>query len=385
VKDWLRPSLLANHYPVLHGMRVLAILTVLQYHVTTQLAVVGILKNRAFLIRSMSIFFGMDLFFIMSGFLIGTILLHAADTGKNRGVWRFYLRRGFRTFPLYYVVLTALALLFPMTALQKHNLPYEYAYLTNYRGWQGDRLVMGWGWSLAVEEHFYLAVPLLLAALLLLRSHASRLSMLGLLWGAGLAVRLGIYYWTPGPWIWTKLFEKIYIPTHTRFDVLIAGIFLAYVHRHFKEKLDRLAQSRLLCWAVLLWGLAILGLLMWPNSFRTFYLLRLFSWGTLTSLMFVPWILALLHTKGPLVRLLSARVFLWSATFGYGIYLVHIPICERLLVPLASYLQRQHGMTELSLWPLTLALLFFCSGAVAYVLHLVVEKPALYLRDRLAP
>jgi peptidoglycan/LPS O-acetylase OafA/YrhL len=366
-------------------MRVLAIVSVLQFHVTVALVEAGVLKDLNFAMRSMTVFFGMDLFFIMSGFLIGTMLLYAVDTKKKQSVWRFWLRRGFRTFPLYYVVLTFLAAVFPMTAAQKANLFYEYVYLTNYRLVLKPTVVMMWGWSLCVEEHFYLAVPLLLGALLYVRTHRWRIALLVLLWLAALAIRLRIFYANEGGWNDANIFQALYIPTHVRFDILVAGVLLAYVHRYFKDDLDRLLARPLWRWAFFLEGFVNFAMLCVPHSFPNFFLFRVFSWGTLTSLMYLPWLLLLLHTDGPVVRLLSRRGFLLFATLGYGIYLIHIPVCERLLVPLAQWMQARLGMTALTLWPLTLALLFFGSAAGAYVLHLTVEKPALWLRDRLAP
>jgi peptidoglycan/LPS O-acetylase OafA/YrhL len=385
VKDFFRLSLLNNQYPALHGMRVLAIISVLQFHVTVALVEGGVLKDLQFAMRSMTVFFGMDLFFVMSGFLIGTMLLYAIDKKKNQGVWRFWVRRGFRTFPLYWIVLTFLVLAFPLTEAQKKNLFYEYVYLTNYRLVLKPTVVMMWGWSLCVEEHFYLAVPILLGALYLLRSHGARIALLVILWVLGLALRLRVFYASPVPWNDATIFQALYIPTHVRFDILVAGVLLAYVHRYYEEWLDTLLSKPLWRAVFFLEGFVCFAMLCVPHSFPNFFLFRVFSWGTLTSLMYVPWILLLLHAHGPIARGLGHPIFLRFATLGYGIYLIHIPICEKLLVPLAQKLQASFGMTALSLWPLTLALLFFGSAAVAYVLHLVVEKPALWLRDRLAP
>ncbi len=72
---------------------------------------------------SQRIFFGMDLFFILSGFLIGSILLRSLQLSGTQNLRRFYLRRIFRTFPSYYVVLTLLALTTTLTADQRRHLP----------------------------------------------------------------------------------------------------------------------------------------------------------------------------------------------------------------------------------------------------------------------
>src|SRR6185369_11181015 len=132
LRSFLALDLLDNRYPALHGLRVLAIITVVQYHVTWIYAgEQGIAIDKPFFDGSLLVFFGMDLFFMLSGFLIGSILLRSLDTSGTQQIRRFYIRRVFRTFPSYYVVLTLLALLYPLTQWQKQNLPYEYLYVTN--------------------------------------------------------------------------------------------------------------------------------------------------------------------------------------------------------------------------------------------------------------
>jgi peptidoglycan/LPS O-acetylase OafA/YrhL len=376
-------SLLNNRYPALHGMRVLAVLLVLQVHVSVALSDAGLFRG-PLARRSMSLFFGMDLFFIMSGFLIGTILLHAAaDHPGGPGLWRFWARRAFRTFPLYYVVLTALALLFPLNAFQRDNLPYEYAYLTNYRMVDAARSVMRWGWSLAVEEHFYLLAPALLALLSVLRSHRARLALLLGLWALGPAVRLTIYEQGPHPWLWLNLFHKLYVPTHTRFDILIAGVLVAYLHHHFGPRVSALLERPPWRLGFFLLGAVSLAFLCALPGFEDDGLSAVFAWGTLTSLLYAPWMLLALHTRGAVVRFLSRPLFLRAATLCYGIYLVHIPIMERVLTPLALELHERFGLDTFALWALSMVLLFCGSAALAYLLHLLVEKPALRLRDRL--
>jgi peptidoglycan/LPS O-acetylase OafA/YrhL len=383
-------SELGNHFPALHGVRVLGILSVLQFHVTVSLAEAHLLKDVNFARTSTSVFFGMDLFFILSGFLIGTMLLHeptiaAPGQGAKRkgSLLRFYTRRSFRIFPLYYFTLTALALMFPLTAAQKATLPYEYAYLTNYRWLQRDTAVMMWGWSLCVEEHFYLAVPFLLAGLRYVRTHTGRLTLLAAMFLSALVIRLVIYRRHAGEWTHLTSLHAMYIPTHARFDVLVTGVFLAYVQKHFGDRIRAMLERARNRRAFFAFGLAAMIVLVWPFSMNVFFLTRVFAWGTVTSFMYVPWLLLLLNADGPLQRWFGQRSFLRWATLGYGIYLVHIPICEDLLIPFDKVLIERVGLSMALVWPLSVWLLFLVSAAVAYVLHLLVEKPALALRDRL--
>src|SRR5580704_8666574 len=84
-------DLLDNRYPALHGMRVLVILSIVQYHVTLSFTFGhGIPMDQNWAATSLNLWFGMDLFFVLSGFLIGSILLRATESGTSN-VGRFYM------------------------------------------------------------------------------------------------------------------------------------------------------------------------------------------------------------------------------------------------------------------------------------------------------
>ncbi|HLK38765.1 MAG TPA: acyltransferase [Polyangiaceae bacterium] len=380
-------DLLDNRYPSLHGMRVIGILTVVQLHVTSILAFEEKLPlNSVWTTTSMSIFFGMDLFFFLSGFLIGSILLRSVEVSGSQHVRRFYLRRVFRTFPSYYVVLTGLALTTAMTASQRHHLPFEYFYLTNYVKLTREDVLMLWGWSLGLEEQFYLTVPLLFFLLHKIRSDRVRLLLLGSFWISALVVRLVIYLrghdWTP-----VTLYNTVYFKTHTRFDTLIAGIILAYVQRKWHVAIARWLEAPIARALLALASLSCLWILLQPWIFgeRWLLLVRVFAWGTITSLMYFAFVLLVLNGgAGWTQRALSAPFFRRAATLGYGVYLVHIPVCDHVVTPVARWLAKTHDWPMPVVWPLSVALLFTASLCVAYFLHILVEKPSLRMRDRLA-
>jgi peptidoglycan/LPS O-acetylase OafA/YrhL len=157
--------------PALDGLRGIAILLVLMRH-----SVFGMETSSKFLANILAAgqltWSGVDLFFVLSGFLIGGILLDARQS--PRYFRTFYIRRSYRIFPLYGVV-TAL---FLMRHLRFRLLPghfgdvspltipwWSYVTLTQnfwmaQKGWYGA-MAMAVTWSLAVEEQFYLAIPLL--------------------------------------------------------------------------------------------------------------------------------------------------------------------------------------------------------------------------------
>jgi peptidoglycan/LPS O-acetylase OafA/YrhL len=378
-------DLLDNRYPALHGLRVLAIVSVVQYHVTSILALnAGVMLDGGFVESSMRVFFGMDLFFILSGFLIGSILLRSIETSGTQNLRRFYLRRVLRTFPSYYLVLATLALLGPLTQEHRRHLLVEVLYGTNYVSLKRASVVMFWGWSLALEEQFYLAVPLLFLALYRLRSDRARLGLLGALWLAGPAVRLGVYL-HGRPWEDVALYEALYFHTHTRFDTLVAGIFLAFVHRRHGAAITRWLEAPGRRAMLALPSLACLWILLRPSIFGLEHgqLLHVFAWGTLTSLLWIPALVLLLHGDGIVHRLLAAPVFRRVATLGYGVYLVHIPVIDRVIVPLALRAQARR-VSMVLVWPASLALVMALSLALGYAMHVLIERPSLRLRAAIA-
>ncbi len=137
----------------LDGIRCLSILVVLWHHST---------DGYAWLPASYLGFLGVDMFFVLSGFLIVTLLLRERDWLGEISLRRFYLRRGLRIFPVYYGLLAALTL---FCWLRPHgstaqsffkDLPFYVTYLTN---WIRPATLMFIAWSLAMEEQFYLLWP----------------------------------------------------------------------------------------------------------------------------------------------------------------------------------------------------------------------------------
>jgi peptidoglycan/LPS O-acetylase OafA/YrhL len=378
-------DLLDNRYPALHGLRVIAIVTVVQFHVTWILAgEQGVYIDGGFLDASLTLFFGMDLFFILSGFLIGSILLRSLQLAGTQNIRRFYLRRVFRTFPSYYVVLTVLALAAPLTAAQKHHLPWEYLYGTNFLPLHRPEVVMFWGWSLALEEQFYLTVPLLFFVLYRLKNERARLGLLGVIWAAALFARLGIYL-HGRPWNDLVLYGAIYFRTYTRFDTLVLGIILAFVHNRYGSAITAWLRRPLHRAMLALPALACLWLLLRPTLFGPEYvqIVHVFAWGTVTSVMYFPLLLLLLHGKGWIHDMLSAPFWRRLATLGYGVYLVHIPLIDHVIVPVAQAAQARR-VSMLLVWPASLAAVMAGSFLVGYAMHVFIEKPSLWIREKLA-
>lgn len=382
---FLSLELLDNRYPALHGLRVLAIIGVVQVHVTTVFTIEqGIAMDRDFVTGSLTIFFGMDLFFILSGFLIGSILLRSIKSDGKQRIGRFYARRVSRTFPSYYVVLTFIALTTAMTAMQKKHLWLEYVYATNFMSLFRPDILMFWAWSLALEEQFYLTVPLLFFGLRHLRTDRARVIALTILWAAALVTRLVIYF-RHGQWSDIALYDALYFRPHTRFDTLVAGVLLALVHDRWRVEITKWLEVPKNRAILALPSLACLWLLLRPAMFgpENVQLVHVFTWGSVTSVMYFLWLILLLHTDGWVQRALSAAFFRRIATLGYGVYLVHIPIIDNAILPAARALEKRHVSMAI-VWPASLVVVMLSSLVIGYVMHVLIEKPSLALRDRVA-
>jgi peptidoglycan/LPS O-acetylase OafA/YrhL len=138
-----------SHIPTLDGVRGVAILLVLIAHVPLKEQAHPAVRQ----LMHMLGYLGVDLFFVLSGFLITRIL--RADREENVPVRAFYARRALRIFPIYYLVLSVHAMVAPSPVL-----PWCAAYLSNYYlALHPTETLLGHTWSLAVEEHFYLVWP----------------------------------------------------------------------------------------------------------------------------------------------------------------------------------------------------------------------------------
>jgi peptidoglycan/LPS O-acetylase OafA/YrhL len=297
---------------------------------------------------------GVDLFFVLSGFLIGRQLQKELQRTGTVEVPRFLLRRGLRIWPLYFCWVAFLAL-----GLGKwRGMGPDVVFLSNYR--QGQ--VSG-GWSLSTEEQFYLLVPLgLLCLHRLLGPRAQKWAPLFLLalmpvvrW---LTVRI------------TGNEAALYGPIHTHCDGLLVGLFLAWVSVHAPAALKPGLRHR---WAgpVLAMGAGLALRQLDPNLLN-FTGLALF-YGGMAVLG--------LRSSGRARAVAGWRGFYILSRLSYGMYLEHFEIVPRVLPPVARVLSPVLGQGVF------LALVMFLVGAMisaagAALTFVLVEEPFLALRSR---
>lgn len=401
--------LLNDSYPTLHGLRFLAIFGVIQNHACLRIIYheKTYFQLSTFKVLSQNLWFVMDLFFFMSGFLIANILFDYENSNHIHPIkkwFRFYLQRGFRIFPLYYVFIFLYWIIiqftdkFSDTFYQKNTFLNwrEIFFLTNYP-FDPKIILSYWSWSLSAEEHFYLLCPIFIYALLKLKKHSHRILLISGVWLSGLIVRWYIVK-NYGPSSNTNFITlvSLYTPTHTRYDIFFSGVLLSYI-RHFKEDfLLQIYSNKLFRYLSLFLSLGIFALIAHPGinpippelDYAGTLESRIFLaktgalyFGTLTGIAYLFLISWFLYTKNTVTQIFSHTIFRHLASLGYGVYLVHMPILIWMTPILYEKINLgpEHFFTT---WLVLTCCTLIISLVISYVLHLLVEKPFLHLRNR---
>lgn len=325
---------------------------------------------------------GVDLFFVLSGFLVGGLLLEELRRHGRIDIARFLLRRALRIYPVFIVYVAYLIAWVRLAHPRESWLDAVcflwplYATLQNYLGSPRFHL-----WSLAVEEHFYLTLPLVLMIVAALYRRPARLAVPLLciaLMAASLALRvrhcLSSHYNPIDYHVWTK--------THLRLDGLALGVLLAFFYHYQPLRWERL--GRISGW------LLVLGLALIVPVVAVRYDVSIFTPTIGLTLLYLGYgclLVGLLTTRGAPQRWCHARPgrgLAWVGYASYPIYLWHIDLAHQPLVALIG--------TRL-LWPLGREMGWLVATAVYVALAVgigafmgwLLEKPLLCLRDRWLP
>jgi peptidoglycan/LPS O-acetylase OafA/YrhL len=359
-------------------LRAIAILLVMLWHVPRPARLEALEGLRMFS------WTGVDLFFVLSGFLIGTQLLTPIAQDRRPSLPEFYLKRSFRILPAFLFML-ALYEFVPVLS-EDTTIQPTWRFLTFTMNFGLDYRVTGaftHAWSLCVEEHFYLMLPALAILLSRLRWRGWTLLVAGVLLCGGMILRAVL--WIPlgeaaaaGDIAFTPEYLKaIYYPTYCRLDGLIFGVLLAAYRCFHPEHWRRYADPRL----TLVLGLACIvasGFLFhFPStpfvggpglSFAgAVFGYPLFSLGCALLLSSsLSW-----ERLFPTWRLPGAATI---AMISYSLYLSHKMTSHAVQLLLSpESLTGSQGLV-----------VYYASGiAGGAVLWWLIERPSLHLRDRL--
>jgi peptidoglycan/LPS O-acetylase OafA/YrhL len=314
---------IGRHVPVLDGLRGVAILLVLVFHYTQHYTHDKPIGQMILEICGAG-WFGVDLFFVLSGFLITGILF---DSRSGPGYFKnFYMRRFLRIFPLYYLAIAgviAIGLLVPGFDTPGFRKVFaDQAWLWLYGVNVAELVNTGYDfgsewfdanhfWSLAVEEHFYLLWPLLLWKLN--RTWAMRLC-LGV-FALSAVSRVGALAIGLDPY-------KVYVFTLFRLDGLAAGGYLALAMRG-PVSLPQVRRVAGVFGAVCVAGvLGVFAVAQGTDEFHPAVQTAGFTMLAMAFASLIAWSVAT-PRRNPLVRLMESPVLRLFGKYSYGIYVYH--------------------------------------------------------------
>lgn len=318
---------------------------------------------------------GVDIFFVLSGFLVTGLLFREFKAAGRLAVGRFLVRRGFKIYPAYYAMMGVAAVVVAVTLpgpFPWWRFVRECVFVQNYYPSIWDHT-----WSLAVEEHFYLLLPAVLVAMRTVRPNAADpfrpilavylVTMLVTLAWRGVIVA-GLPS-TPSAFV---VNTTVVFPTHLRIDSLLLGSALAYLFHFRRAWVDRQLRGRA-GWFLAAGGLLLAPVFVFDSDTRPV----LYTAGPPVFALGAACLIA-----GLLARDLPCNVAVRGLAFlgrhSYSIYLWHLAVAAW-FVPWLQTLTGPLAMDTKILAYLVLA------PAVGVALGYAIERPFLWLRERVAP
>lgn len=344
------------YIPSLDGLRTVSIAIVFLSHAGLRGTIPG--------------YFGVLVFFLLSGYLITTLLRLEFERNGTISLRAFYRRRVYRIWPPFYLFLVLATVVQYFTHVGGREIDWSlvglqaahwanYA-IISYGSQQGRAVGTFLYWSLAIEEHFYLIFPLLY--LWMLKAKIAREKQARILLGICIAVLL---------WRCVLVFgldaRKIYlyVATDARFDAILFGCWLAIAANPWLDP-PRISD-RLLNWVLVPLGFAAVLLSFLP---RQFWFDQTFRYTLQTVGLIPAFISSIRHHEMWPWKILNYRAIRYVGVLSYSIYLCH--------ATLIAWVRAWIGGPKLfqSVLVAVLALL------IAHLVHVLIEKPFAKLRKR---
>lgn len=311
--------------------------------------------------------YGVDLFFVLSGFLVSGLLFSEYKRRGEVNIGRFLIRRGFKIYPAFYFFIISTVFIFSIgfgTSFQVNSILSEVFFLQSYFGG-----VWSHTWSLAVEEHFYFLLSFIIF-IAVKRRIKMQSQILPLLFAGAILLSLVlriIYVYRV-----YAINHEAFFYTHLRIDGLFTGALLGYFWHFRPVSIERFYTQKKL------FGLLSILLIMPCFFFKSGSMFMVTIGFNIMHVGFAFAILLLISTKGEKLlfgnlifnKISSAIAFI--GIYSYSIYLWHLPVQNLLL----------RFVTDLRIEAILYMGISVFTGIVT---SLAVEKPMLKLRDKYFP
>lgn len=321
---------------------------------------------------------GVSIFFVLSGFLIGGILIREFETKQLTGhlMFNFWIRRWFRTLPNYFLILAVLVLLssYKLPDFDLESAKMHLFFLQNF--WTVNPDFFPEAWSLSVEEWFYILIPLFIYILLRLFRLPVKTAILFTAITVLISVTAFRYYRFIH--LETRSF-KIYdgyfrLQVITRLDSLMYGIIGALLLYYYRKLWFQHKKVLLVLGIILLTGLRVVDFFgLWPSRSLYNYVFS-FSVTSLGTLFLLPYLGSWKKGKG-----IAFQTFTLISLISYSMYLVNyslVKVFMLLRVPWDRYLG-VHAATPF----IKYALFWIFTVAISIILFRYFEMPVMKLRD----
>lgn len=316
---------------------------------------------------------GVDLFFVLSGYLIGGQLMGPIARDRQINLGRFFARRALRILPAYLVVLFIYALLPSWREFPEMTPLWKFLASVQNIGLHGGT-AFSHAWSLAVEDQFYLCLPFLL--LFVSRCRRAAVIIPCVIVIGGLFLRAFLAWQNPGATggVSFRGFQTwIYYPSWTRLDPLVFGVALAAIEKFRPQWWERL--TRLAPW---LWlpAIGVIAFAFWLGEAEILTVTACVLQFPLIALGMAALLLCAVSPRLPLHRVaIPGAAFI--ASIAYSAYLA-----QKLVIHFVAQICGRYGIALDSL-P-ALVFVEVCVYLAATILFFAVERPFLKLRHRIA-
>ena len=400
----------SNNYAFIDGIRAIAVLWVILFHawLFQFLAIANTIDK----VYDYPLFYwvtkgdlGVDLFFVISGFLIGGIIFKEIKTRDSFNFKRFYTRRFLRLTPVY-IAAIFMNLFFLKSLGQDNLLAYwpNILYINNYV----DTAPMGWTWSLAIEEQFYIIVPFLLV--FIFPRFRNKTTFFVLL--SAISISLTWYYvyilkqytlpfnFTFLSKEWSAWFNGYYVATHLRYIGLLAGVATAYLTVYKSDETKAFFEKK----SGAIFVLSILAVILiiitsftpvgeWApmkSSIFTNLSIHIGKWYEIlvrpvfsVSVAFI--ITACIYGNNGIIngikKFLSSKFFYPIAQVSYSAYLFHEMFIIWAVPKLYAYLTPSYSHNQIFFIVVFISLVTILFASV--IMYYLIEQPFQKIRDRI--